>query len=68
MDLRFKEKPADKFPLKYNNGLFKEGYSNYRAHGVVVTFIHEVIPYPKLTHFTHLQAIAARFNIGSLHP
>ena len=30
--------------LKYYNRLFKEGHTNYGAHGGVATFIHKTIP------------------------
>ena len=52
------------FNLNNNNGLFKEGHTNYRAHGGVAIFIHETISYQKSIINTPLQAIAARINIG----
>ena len=76
MDLKAKEKPdvpcfqkivlsnQTNFNLKNYNGLFKEGHTNIRAHGGVVIFIHEAIPYQKVIPNTPLQAIAARINIG----
>ena len=53
-----------KFNLKNCNGLFKAGHTNIRVHGGVVIFIHETIPYQKVTLNTPLQAIAARITIG----
>ena len=35
------------FNLKKHNGLFKEGHTNYRAHGGVAVFIHETYSVPK---------------------
>ena len=52
------------FNLKNHTGLFKEWHTNIRAHGGVAIFIHETIPYQKVTLNTPLQAIAARINIG----
>ena len=52
------------FYLKYCNGFFKEGHTNYRAHEGVANFIHETIPHQKSILNTPLQAIAARINIG----
>ena len=60
VDLIAKEKPGvlriqknyaikeTKFNLKNYNGLFKEGHTNYQAHGEVAIFIHEIISYQKL--------------------
>ena len=50
--------------MKNYNGLFKEGHINRRAHGGVVVFIHDNIPFNKIARKTPLQAIAARINIG----
>ena len=50
--------------LKNYSGLFKEGHTNYRVYGGVAIFIHETIPYQKLTLNTSLQAIAARIKTG----
>ena len=47
------------FNVKNYNGIFKEGHTNYRAHGGVATFIYE-----KLLLNIPLQAIAARINMG----
>ena len=52
------------FNLKNFNGLYKEGQTHYRAYGGVAIFIYEAIPYQKLILNSHLQAIAARINIG----
>ena len=52
------------FNLKNDNGLLKEGDTNYGTHGGVAIFIHETIPYQKLILTTSLQAIADRINIG----
>ena len=46
------------------NGLFEEGDTNYRAHGGKSIINPETIPQQKLLLSTHLQAIAARINIG----
>ena len=51
------------FILKDYNGLYIEGYINYRAHGGAAIFIHKIIPYQKLILNTPLQAIAAKMNI-----
>ena len=50
--------------LKYCNGVFKEGNTNYRAHGGVVIFFHETISYQKLTLYTPLQVKEAKITIG----
>ena len=52
------------FNLKNYNGLFKEGRTNYRAHGGAPIFIHETIPYQKSILSNFLQATSARINIG----
>ena len=76
MDLISKEKPdvfcfkevmlskQTYFNLKNYNGLFKEGYANHRAHGGVTIDIHQTIPSQKIILHIHLQAIAAKINIG----
>ena len=51
------------FNQMYYNGLFKEGRTNYRAHGGVAIFIHEAISYKKIILNTPLQAIAVRITI-----
>ena len=75
-DLKAKEKPdfistqetllskKTNFNLNNYNGLFKEGHTNYRAHGGVAIYIHETIPYQKSILNAPLQAIAVRINIG----
>ena len=40
------------FDLKYYKVFFKEGHTNYRAHEGKSIFIHEIIPYQKLTLIT----------------
>ena len=76
MDLKSKKKPdilcneetvlskQTSFNLKNYYGLFKEGSTNYWAHGWVAIFIHETIPYQKWIFNTPLKAIGTRNNIG----
>ena len=51
------------FNFNNYNGFFKEGNTNYPAQGGIAIFIHENIPYQKLTLNTPLQAIGARINL-----
>ena len=50
--------------LKNYSELFKEGHTNYRAHGGAAIFIHETIPYQKTILNILLEAKSARINIG----
>ena len=52
------------FIWKNYNGLFKEGHTNYGAHGGVAISMHKTIPPQKLVLNTPLLAIAARINRG----
>ena len=52
------------FKLKDHNGSFKEGHTNYRAHGEVAIFNHKTIPNNNITLSTPLQSITTIINIG----
>ena len=51
------------FNSNYYNGLLKEGYTSYWAHGEVAVFIHKITSYQNLPLMTPVQAIAARFTL-----
>ena len=51
------------FNLKNYIGMSKKGHTNYREHGGVAIFIHEITSYQKIILDIPLQAIAARTNI-----